>query len=203
MIRASSFAMLLALAGAAPASAQAVETFGLKLGATVSSLETELNEQTFSRRGYTGVLFAQWNAPGRLSLVTEAGYSERGYEREIGWTPGMLDPDTRRVERRMQYVSLAALARVPVLPLGPVATYAVAGPRMNALLGSRRGDDEPGQNYRSVAWDGTVGLGADAVHGRVFLEARYNFGLSDAFSGAGWDDPAYHRVLDLMVGVKF
>jgi hypothetical protein len=203
MIRASSVAFLLALASAAPASAQTVETFGLKFGATVSSLETELNEQTFSRRGYTGVLFAQWNAPGRLSLVTEAGYSERGYEREIGWRPGMLDPDRGRVERRMQYASVAALAKVPVLPLGPVAGYAVAGPRVNALLGSRRGGDLPGQNYRSVALDGTVGLGAEAVHGRVLLEARYNFGLSDAFSGLGWDEPAYHRVLDLVVGVKF
>jgi hypothetical protein len=203
MIRASSFAILLALATAAPASAQAVEALGLKFGATVSSLETEADQETFSRRGFTGVLFAQWNGPGRLSLVTEAGYSERGYEREIGFLPGMLDPDTRRVERRMQYASIAALAKLPVLRVGPVASYAVAGPRVNSLLGSRRGDDLPGQDYRSIAWDGTVGLGAEAVGGLVMVEARYNFGLSDAFHGMGWDEPAYHRVVDLMVGVKF
>lgn len=202
MIRTAPFALLLALAAAAPASAQ-LQAFGLKLGATVSTIETDLpSEDPLNRHGVGGVLFAEWNAPGRASLVTEAGYLERGYSREAGtWVD-----DTGygyRLDRRMQYVTVAALAKLPALDVGAASTYAVAGPRMNALVG-RRGEDVPGYDYRSVVWDGTVGIGAEAVRGLpVMVEARYSFGISDALSGGGWGEPAYHRAVDLMVGVKF
>lgn len=205
MIRASSFAILLALAAAAPASAQAVETFGLKLGRTFSTVETDLpSEDPMSRQGHAGVLFAQWNGPGRTSLVTEAGYAERGYERVTGGGPDVIDGNLTYIDRRMQYVSLAAMAKVPVVAVGPASAYAVAGPRMNTLLGSRRGEDLPGYDYRLVTWDGTAGIGVEAVRGMPLLvEARYSFGLNDAFNGDGWRGSAYHRALDLVVGVRF
>ncbi|HEX6910504.1 MAG TPA: outer membrane beta-barrel protein [Longimicrobium sp.] len=205
MIRTTPFALLLALAAAAPAAAQ-MQAYGLKLGATVSTLRTDLpSEDPLTRHGISGVLFAEWNGPGRTSLLTEAGYLERGYSRMAGAEPGTGDDPgyAYRLDRRMQYVTVAALAKLPAVELGPASTYAIAGPRMNALVG-RRGEDVPGYDYRSVVWDGTVGIGAEAVRGLpVVAEARYSVGINDALSGGGWGEPAYHRAVDLMVGVKF
>ncbi|HST62011.1 MAG TPA: outer membrane beta-barrel protein [Longimicrobium sp.] len=221
MIRAS-FAVLLALAAAAaPASAQ-LQSHGVKIGGTESTIETDLpSEDPEARRGFNWMIFAEWNAPGALALVTEAGLVERGYSR-ISWTLPVADgsadasvaPDVAtpteppmRLDRRMQYVSVAALARVPVATVGPVAAYAIAGPRMNTLVG-RRGDDSGDTSgeygYRAVTWEATAGVGVEATRWLPLLvEARYNAGLNDAFSGSGWSDEAYHRAVDVMVGVKF
>jgi opacity protein-like surface antigen len=209
MIRLAALAVLLALA-AAPASAQRVEAFGLKLGPTVSTIETDLpSEDPISRRGVNAVLFAQVGLPGPVSLVTEAGYLERGYARNTGSIPddGSMEPYTYRLDRRMQYVTVAALARLDVARVGPVSAYAVAGPRMNALVG-RRGEDTdggmPGYEYRSVAWDVTAGAGVELVRGLpVLVEARYNAGLNDALDGEGWRGSAYHRATEVLVGFRF
>jgi hypothetical protein len=180
-----------------------VQAYGLKLGGTVSTIATDLpSENPLSRHGFSGVLFAEWNAPGRATLVTEAGYLERGYSRMAGvWVDD--EGYEYRLDRRMQYVSVAALAKVPAVAAGPASAYAIAGPRMNALVG-RRGEDVDGFDYRHVVWDGTVGLGVEAVRGLpVLAEARFSFGINDALSGGGWGEPAYHRAVDVMVGVKF
>lgn len=216
MIRASSFAVLLALAAAAPASAQALQSYGVKIGATESSVKVDLPfEEELSRRGLSWTAFAQWNVPGPVALVTEAGVVERGYARMMGSaaTNGPaadvaipVEPSFRQ-DRRMQYVSVAALARLPVASAGPASAYAFAGPRMNTLIG-RRGDDASYTSgefgYRAVTWEATAGIGAEATRWLPLLvEARYNTGLGDAFSGGGWGDEAYHRAVDVMVGVKF
>lgn len=210
MIRLASLALLLSLTAAAPMSAQAVEAFGIKFVGTESTIRTDLpSEDPIERRGMGGVLFAEWNVPGPASLVTEAGYLERGYSRMTGGGPAMGEEPGHmyRLDRRMAYVSVAALARLPLADVGPVGTYAIGGPRMNALVG-RSGEDSgggmPEYGYNDVTWDATVGVGAELLRGLpVLVEARYNAGLNDAFSGEGWGEPAYHRAVDVMVGVKF
>lgn len=218
MIRPASFAVLLALAAAAPASAQTLQSYGIKLGGTESTIETDLpSEDPEARRGFNWMLFAEWSAPGALALVTEAGVVERGYSRLAYSYPaadGSFAPDVaipteppRRLDRRMQYVSLAALARHPLASAGPVSAYAVAGPRMNTLIG-RRGEDSGDTSveyaYRSVTWEATAGVGVEITSRLPLLvEARYSSGLNDAFSGGGWGDEAYHRAVDVMVGIKF
>jgi hypothetical protein len=215
MIRPLSFAVLLALAAAAPASAQALQSYGVKIGATESNVEVDLpSEEELGRRGVSWTAFAQWNVPGPVGLVTEAGVVERGYARMAGSAAAEPAGDVAfpvepmyRQDRRMQYVSVAALARLPVASAGPVAAYAFAGPRMNTLIG-RRGDDSGDTSgeygYRSVTWEATAGIGAEATRGLPLLvEARYNAGIGDAFSGGGWGDQAHHRAVDVMVGVKF
>lgn len=207
---ATALAVLLALAAAAPASAQRVEAFGLKLGPTVSTIETDLaSEDPISRDGFNAVVFAQVGLPGPLSLVTEAGYVERGYARNTGASPadGSAEPYTYRLDRRMQYVTVAALARLDVARVGPVSAYAVAGPRMNALVG-RRGEDVdggmPGYRYSPVAWDATAGAGVELSRWLpVLVEARYNAGLNDALEGEDWRGSAYHRATEVLVGFRF
>jgi hypothetical protein len=203
MIRTTPFALVLALAAAAPASAQPLETFGIKLSLTASTIRTDLpSEDPETRHGGGGVLYAQWNGPGRASLVTEAGYLERGYSRWQSAYPDVMDPYAHRLDKRMQYVSVATLAKVPVAGTGAASAYVIAGPRMNALVG-RRGEDVPGYDYRPVVWDGTAGVGLEMRGLPVLAEARYSRGFNDALSGDGWRGTAYHRALDIMVGVRF
>lgn len=208
MNRIPSFALLLALAAAAPASAQRLETYGFKFGPNTSTIQTDLpSEDPVRRHGVNAVLFAQLGLPGRLGLVTEAGYVERGYAREVSADPDVIMDDVYRLDRRMQYVTVAALARLDVARMGPASAYALAGPRMNALVG-RRGEDTdngiPGYGYRAVAWDFSAGAGVELVNGLpLLLEARYNVGLNDAFQGEGWRGTAYHRAVDVVVGLKF
>lgn len=215
MMRLALLAVLLALATAAPASAQALQSYGVKIGGTESNVEVDLpSDEELARRGVSWMAFAQWNVPGPVALVTEAGVVDRGYARMVGSYPAAdvyaetvaLDPPTR-LDRRMRYVSVAALARLPVVSAGPVSAYAVAGPRMNTLIG-RRGEDSDGilagYDYRSVTWDATAGIGVEATRWLPLLvEARYNAGLTDAFSGELWGDEAYHRAVDVMVGIRF
>lgn len=213
MIRSALYAAVLAAAVTVPASAQ-LQSYGLKVGATQSSIETELpSEDPVSRRGTSWTLFGEWNVPGPVSLVTEAGVAERGYARMASAQPTValfestVDPSEYRLDRRMQYVSVAALARLPLVSAGPVSAYAFAGPRMNTLIG-RRGEDSDGgmagYTYRSVAWDATAGVGVEGSGWLpVVVEARYNRGINNAFNDDGWGEPAYHRAVDVMVGVKF
>jgi hypothetical protein len=211
MIRHATLAALLAVAAAAPASAQRVEAFGLKLGPTVSTVETNLaSEDPVSRDGFNAVAFAQVGLPGPVSLVAEAGYLERGYARDhVGPIPadGSTDPYAYRIDRRMEYVTVAALARLDVLRAGPVSAYAVAGPRVNALIG-RRGEDVdgsmPGYRYSPVALETTAGAGVELTRWLpVLVEARYNAGLNDALKGDEWRGSAYHRAAEVLVGFRF
>jgi Outer membrane protein beta-barrel domain len=195
--------LLLALAlslSAAPAPAQQLRAWGLKAGSTLSSIQTELpSEDPEQRRGYSALAFGEWTAAGPLSLVAEAGYVERGYERDATVT---VDDQVfpHRLDKRFQYVSLAALAKVTVGTVGPLSGYVVAGPRVNALVGSRRGEDVPDYEYRPVVWDASVGAGVEVRH--AVLEVRYNRGLNDALQGS-WGEPAYHRAVDFVLGWKF
>ncbi|HEU0299409.1 MAG TPA: outer membrane beta-barrel protein [Longimicrobium sp.] len=188
------FALALALS-AAPAPAQHPRAWGVKAGPTVSSIHTELpSEDAQRRRGYAALLFGEWAGSGLLSLVAEAGYVERGYTRDATVGPG--DPVSRRLDRRFQYVSLAALSKARVGTLGPMSTYVVAGPRMNALVGSSRGEGVPG----SVVWEASAGAGAEGRH--AVVEVRYNRGLNNAMR-APWTQPAYHHAVDFVLGWKF
>lgn len=191
--------LLLALALAAsdaPASAQHLRAWGLKAGATLSSLQTDLpTEDPEQRRGFSGFVYGEVAGPGPASLVAEAGYLERGYTRDA--TVAVDDEVFRRtLDKRFQYVSVAALAKVR----GPASLYVLAGPRMNALVGSRRGEGVPNYDYRPLVWDASFGVGAEARH--VVAEVRYNVGLNDALQG-DWGESAYHRAVDFVLGWKF
>jgi hypothetical protein len=193
------FALALALS-AAPVSAQHPRAWGIKAGSTLSSIDTELpSEDPQRRRGYAALVFGEWTGAGPLSLVAEAGYVERGYTRDA---TVIVDDQVfeRQVDRRFQYVSLAALSKARVGTLGPLSTYVVAGPRINALVGSRRGEGVPGYDYGSVVWEASAGAGAEARH--AVLEVRYNRGLNNALRGS-WGQPAYHHAVEFVLGWKF
>ena len=195
---------LLFLLAATPLSAQQFRAAGIKLGGTVSTIQTNLpSEEPVSRRGLTGVLFAEWAASARTALVAEAGYVERGYAREFSSAPdGGGGTAEHRDDFPFRYVSVAALGKVEVLDAGPAAAYVLAGPRANVLL-CCEAEDVPEYDYRRLAWDAAAGIGARASRGLPLLaEVRVSFGLSDALQG-DWRGQAYHRAVDLLVGIEF
>lgn len=204
MSRSTPSVLLLALAlavSAAPASAQHLRGWGVKAGSTLSSIQTELpSEDPEQRRGYSAFVFGEWAGAAPLSLVAEAGYLERGYSRDATI---VVDDQAfeRRLDRRFQYVSVAALARVTAGAMGLVSPYVAAGPRMNALVGNRRGEGIEGYDYAAVVWDASFGAGVEAR--RAVLEVRYNVGLNNALQGDSWGDTAYHRAVDFVLGWKF
>lgn len=198
--------LLLALGvlAAAPAHAQ-MRAYGIKAGATVSDIQTDLpSEDPESRQGISALIFGEWSGAGATGLVVEAGYVERGYSR-MGQT--VIDDGgsdavilTRKHDKPFRYVSVAALGRLELLRLPGAAFYALAGPRLNALVGGRSGEEMPGYDYWPVVWDATGGIGFES--GSILAEVRYNAGLNDALSGDGWGEAAYHRALDVIVGVR-
>lgn len=198
--------LALALLAAAPAHGQQLRAYGIKLGPTVSSIRTDLpTEDPEQRIGFSAFVFGEWSGPGRTGVMVEAGYLERGYSVshltvvEDGPMDAVLTEG--RLDKPFRYLSLAAMTRVSLPAVPGATTYVFAGPRVNALVGGRRGEDVPGYDYRPVVWDASFGVGAEGR--RLLAEVRVNAGLNDALTGEGWRESAYHRAVDFIVGVRF
>ncbi|WP_456428572.1 outer membrane beta-barrel protein [Rhodocaloribacter sp.] len=194
-----------------PARAQAIRGFGVKIGPTSSDIRTDagfendpLVEKRHRRTGLVAFVFVEWLDASPLSIVTEAGYAQRGYYTEHERRDARNDPaGTFRVTTRFDYVSSAALLKFRHTGTS-LAPYALAGPRLDVFLGGNPDNDPIAEAYNSLAAGGVVGFGVETeslLPVSVFLEARYSFDLTNALPDVPRD--AYNNAFDVLIGVRF
>ena len=167
-------------------------------------------------------LYAEWLDVPFFSVVTEAGYVQRGFTetmelRDLDNAPAGTAEGTSRLD----YLTTAALGTVSIPVLGG-RPYLIAGPRLDVLVNQAPGafgfgasevegisEDlilESGvpDHFESPAFGITVGAGITlprVLPARLSLEARYDRDITDSTSAV----PAETRnnAVTVMLGVGF
>lgn len=206
-------AALLLLVPTLPAGAQTPDdsgwgpdSYGLKAGLTSATVSfTPSADRIRRRRGLAAMAFAEWLEASYVSLLTEAGYTQRGYTAIVPIVEG-ASLVTERRPVRFDHLTVAALARVRY-PGAAVEPYAVAGPRGDVFLSgeSALGRDLTLEGYEPVAFGATIGVGVESGTGVLpvpaFLEVRYNADLTDSLACCP-DEEMRHRAVDILLGIK-
>lgn len=209
--------LLLLLASAAialPVSGQIFRGYGVKIGVTFSDVrspdldlggEEPISFDTKRRIGVLASAYLEWLNLPAVSIVTEAGYVQRGYTTEHEGRDAQNNPaGTVRFTTRFDYVSFAMQGKVR-LPSATLVPYAVAGPRLDIFVGGDPNEEGTlASSYSTTAFGGTVGAGLEAPRillVRLFGEIRYNFDITNSLPDVPRD--AFNNAIDLLVGVRF
>jgi hypothetical protein len=174
-------------------------------------------------------LYAEWLNASFFSVVTEAGYTQRGFEGEAvrgvegAYRRGMPTFVIQRMGKasaRLGYLTASLLGRASVSVLG-VEPYVLAGLRLDKLLDratemtnlrkdfttERVKADSILSEYESVAYGVTGGIGVTfprVASVSILLEARYDSDLSDSYSGYGFSDSEVrNNAFTVMLGAGF
>lgn len=204
------FLLLLMAALAVPAQAQLIRGYGVKGGLTNSDVRSPaldgigITFETKRRNGLAAFAFVEWLSGPLFTVVTEAGYVQRGFTTTLEVRDAQNNPvGSFRADDRLDYLSFAALAKVR-RSNGRLAPYALAGPHLDFFLG---GDpDEEGtlaSSYATTAFGGTVGVGIEAalqIPAWVFLEIRYSFDVTNSLPDVPRD--AYNNAFDVLLGIR-
>lgn len=211
------FVVLLVLLCGQPIEAQPLR-YGLKAGPSLTNIASSFPQENLDpsygwRKGFSVLGIGEWGATSHLSLVTEMGYVQRGYENtiearnEVGESLGTITETTS-----FGYASGAVLGkgRRP----GSVTPYAVLGPRIDVLLHSSfhtprkisggTSENIVTRNYDTVTVGGTIGVGVETRRlfpGRAFVEMRYGTDVTDSLSSAPRE--IRNRTIDLLIGITF
>jgi hypothetical protein len=148
--------------------------------------------------------FVEWLGSSPVSIVTEAGYVQRGFATENEGRDDQNNPTwTFRTDERFDYISLAPQAKVR-LQRGRVAPYALAGPRLDFFLGGSPDEEGSLASYHaSTAFGGVLGAGLEFSQGRPvtpFAEIRYNFDVTNSLPDVPRD--MYNNAVDFILGVR-
>lgn len=205
--------LLVIVAGSRPALGQLLRGYGLKAGVTSSDVrspdldlgrEEALTLDTKRRTGIVVLAYLEWLDLPAFSIVTEAGYVQRGFATESNARDAQNNPaGTVRLPTRFDYVSFAVQAKVR-LPNGFIRPYAVAGPRIDIFVGDRDEEGTLASSYSTTAFGGTIGAGLETprlVPVTLFGEVRYNFDVTNSLPDVPRD--AYNNAFDLLIGLRF
>lgn len=192
---------------------QIVQGFGIKAGLTSSDIhptfktdgERPLIFDTKRRRGLGIFAFVEWFSPSSVSLLTEAGYIQRGFATEHGYRDAQNNPaGTIRLDNRFDYLSFSTLVKLRG-PDARVVPYVMGGPRLDLFLGGT--PDEEGtlaSSYASTAIGGTLGVGVEfqrLLPFTLFAEARYTTDFTNSLPDVPRD--AYNNAFDVLLGFRW
>lgn len=201
-----SFILTLAvsLATASLTHAQLIRGYGIKAGVSSSNVRSPDSFDTKRRTGFGLFAFMEWLGTSPLSIVTEAGYAQRGFATEQEGRDAQNNPTgTFRFEDRFDYLSLAAHAKVR-WPSAPLAPYVLGGPRLDILLGGDPdGEGSLASSYSSTAVGGTFGAGVEISRNlpvALFAEIRYSFDVTNSLPDVPRD--AYNNAFDVILGLR-
>ena len=171
--------------------------------------------------GPTGALFFDVPLSDRVSFRPEVGYTQKGFLLREGTSIdlGLIDlPIGARVAYQTQSVQTALLLKVnltdgPVQPYifgGPAAAYSFDGrirTRATALFTTRNMDVDLDFGNTLNPWDisavGGLGLSAEAGRGKVFVEGRYEYGLTRQLTMPLVNLPVRNRSVGVSFGYAF
>jgi hypothetical protein len=196
--------MGLLVGGASAAAAQEpAAAIGVKGGVNFANLQFEGDgvDVNFDRRtGFVGGLFVIWPATSRVALQTEALYSQQGAEIEEEGASGTIELD---------YVTVPVLLRVSSAPSAPASFHVFGGPSLGFRVRARSSGSFEGETSSEDISDDverfdlgmTAGAGVDL--GRLTIDGRYTWGLSNLNKDESDELEIKNRVFSVMVGVRF
>jgi hypothetical protein len=171
--------------------------------------------------GPMGGIFLEIPLSERVSFRPELNYVQKGFLLREGTNIdlGIINlPIGARVAYQTNNVQAAPLLKINLAD-GPVQPYLIAGPaisyaadgrirtRATALFTSRPMDVDLDFGNTLNAWDfsgiGGLGLAAEAGRGRVFVEARYEYGFTRQLQVPLVQLPVRNRGLGVSVGYAF
>jgi hypothetical protein len=215
---ASRMSMVLLLSLTWPCQGQVVQGFGLKLGPTSSSIGDYEFGDVHRRKGLAVLGFVEWFDARVISVVTEVGYVQRGFEEgpHQGRDEQNLPTGTYMLNTRFDYLTSALLAKLEPIQ-GRVTPYAVIGPRVDFYLGGDTSFDSdaiqlPGiaggflgidEEYRGLAFGGTAGLGLEVPVSRaitLMLEVRLNLDVSNSLPDVLPN--SRNNAFDVLLGIR-
>lgn len=208
--------LLVPLVLTSPCVGQVVQGFGIKLGPTSSSINDFEYGDVHRRTGLAVLGFVEWFDTRMISVITEVGYVQRGFETgpHEGRDAQNLPTGTYMLNTRFDYITSGVLAKVRPIK-GRVTPYLVIGTRVDFYLGGDTSFDsdairlpgDPGggmeDHYRGFAFGGAAGLGFEAPVSRaivLMLEVRLNLDATNSLP----DVPANARnnAVDVLLGIR-
>jgi len=180
---------------AAPASSQAqfIDRIGLSGGFVSAHATNNLDQFDLNRRsGWTASAFIEKRALSWLSVRSEIGYIQRGFvaaQEEIDEDGTLIS--VVEAETQLDYLTIPLLAKL-AYDTSAASVYALAGPRLDILLGrdaedfefsdGLRVENELAGFYESTAFGGTVGIGVETHLSpmRLFIESRYDMDVTES-----------------------
>ena len=196
---------LLCAASAAPANA--ATRVGIQGGGSFSTFQTSPQEEGVDFGTRTGLVVGAVVDLGlgrRLTLRLEPAYAQRGSELVL-----RLFGEESRGKLKLEYVELPVLLKVG-LSGGRIQPYLIGGPtlayRLSAKTQAEAESEDVSESFQR--WDFGIaaggGLEFPAGSASVFLEGRYNFGLTNTTAGEGAADfSAKNRGPQVVAGVTF
>lgn len=181
-----------------------VAKLSLPLGIFEDAEDLGVDVTNGSRVGPIGGFLAGLPMTPSVTFETGALVSVRGAMVEAT-VPGL---GTAKVDIRMIYLDIPALARLPVAGYGDRRVSVLAGATIGAKLHARARSSSLGQQFDMTFTDELpaidVGLtvGARADVGRALVVISYTHGLTDTAKGEE-AEPIKHRVLSMMAGWRF
>ncbi|MBO2012061.1 porin family protein [Hymenobacter negativus] len=189
-----SLGLLVGLASAA--NAQEIH-FGVKAGASLSSLSGDNTGDAKSTLGFVGGLAANFGFSDLISLQPELLYSMKGFKQESG---------SDKINSHLNYLDIPVLLKVNADGL-----FFEAGPQIGFLLSQKTTFDIQGQSIpdntsttglRKTDLGYVVGLGYQLSSGPS-IGIRYNGGISDISDPSVTGDKQRNSVFQLQLGYMF
>lgn len=178
-----------------------------------SSASDNMDQFNLDRRtGWRGSAFAEKRLLPFLAVRGEVGYTQRGFVESTTEVDRDGNETPREATTRLDYLTIPLLAKLEH-DVGAASLYALAGPRVDLLLGREAGvfafstgdiESEVADFYDSTAAGGTLGVGVSTrmQPAQVFIEGRYDVDITDSFPA---DAPRKVRnnAFTLVLGVAF
>jgi len=166
-------------------------TFGIKGGLNFANYNDISGGDLNSRTGFLIGGFLNFDLPALpITLQPEVLYSQKGAE-DSG------------VELNVDYLEIPVIAKVGVVPTGPVKLNLQVGPYVGFVLNSEASGGGISVDIDNAQTDfgGEAGAGADISLGvtTLTIDARYGFAFNDAFE----DGQGKNGVFSIAAGIVF
>lgn len=198
-------ALPLALLVAAPLHAQT--TIGVKGGiniANVSTNITDIEELVDSKTGFVGGAFATFGLGSLFAVQPELLYSQKGFQAEESGLTAELGTNYFEVPVLLKAGFDLAMFR-PAIYAGPVlsvetgCTFSLQGVSADCDVGDEFSDRKKSEWGAVFGADFGLALGSLVV----FLDARYQLGLTNLADVPDEDDEVKSRTWQIMAGLGF
>lgn len=180
--------ILLALALSLSFGAFAQFSWGVKAGLNITSITGD-DVDAKSKVGFNAGAFAEYSINDWFAISPELLYSAQGCKGDV---------DEADVALRFNYINIPILAKFYVLEKLSVET----GPQLGFVVSAKAKADDVTAKMDSDfynSFDFSWAVGATYNFGKVFANARYNFGLTDVVKEA----TNKNSVFQIGVGYRF
>ena len=203
-MRLCAIVMCLLVGGVSVAAAQEpAAAVGVKAGVNFANLkfEGEGVDVSFDRRtGFVGGLFVVWPTNSLVALQTEALYSQQGAK---------VDEAGASASIKLDYVTVPVMLRVSSPPSRQASFHVFGGPSLGFRVRARSSGTFEGETSSEdisedvERFDLGVTAGAGFDVGRLTIDGRYTWGLTNINKDDSDDVKIKNRVFSIMAGVRF